>query len=227
MTSELRPLVRQARLSPRQVGDLAVHEGQVGATEVSATLAGIGVERSAAVTERVLDALDPDHLVVCGIAGGLGPSTRVGDLIVPATVVDHHTGDSFDASPLGGRERTGTIVTSGELIEDHEVFTSLVDAGCTGIDMETAAVARVCADRQVPWTAFRSISDLATDGLDSEILALVDTDGRPVARNVLRFAATRPGRLSDLVKLSRGASLAARTAAAATLAACREAAGGQ
>ena len=72
MTSELRPLVRQARLSPRQVGDLAVHEGQVGATEVSATLAGIGVERSAAVTERVLDALDPDHLVVCGIAGGLG-----------------------------------------------------------------------------------------------------------------------------------------------------------
>ena len=74
MKPELAPLVRKLKLQRRDVGELRVHETTLDGVEVVATITGIGTEAAIAATERLLDAVDVDHVLVVGIAGGR-PST--------------------------------------------------------------------------------------------------------------------------------------------------------
>jgi adenosylhomocysteine nucleosidase len=220
MVSELRPVVKAGGLRKARVGDLDVHQGTIGGVEVTATLARIGTTLSAEAAERLIAAAAPDHVVVSGIAGGLGAS-KVGDLFVPATVTNHDTGESATATPLGPIAPAGSIVTSGELLTDLAVLDGFVADGFVAIDMETAAIAVVCERHGVPWTAFRGISDLAGDGADPAILGLVDAEGSASPGKALRYLVTHPQRIPELTRLARGSALAANRAADATIAAIR------
>ena len=48
-----------------------------------ATTTGIGTELATTAANRMLDRGEVDHVVVVGIAGGIGPSTAVPDLVIP------------------------------------------------------------------------------------------------------------------------------------------------
>jgi hypothetical protein len=90
------------------------------------------------------------------------------------------------------------------------------------LDMETAAIARACEDRGVPWAVVRAISDRATDGsVDDEVFHLARQDGRPDPAAVARYLVRHPGRIPGLVRRGRDATLAARCAAHAAIAAAR------
>ena len=76
----------------------------------------------------------------------------------------------------------------------------------------------------MPWAVFRAVSDRATDGtVDDEVFHLSRQDGRPDPRAVLRYVARHPGRIPRLARMGRDASLAARRAADAAVAAVRAA----
>ena len=46
--------------------------------------------------------------------------------------------------------------------------------------METAAIAKCCEERGIPWSVFRVISDRASDGtVDEEVFQLSNQDGTP------------------------------------------------
>lgn len=189
---------------------------------VTTARVGIGPERALAATRRLLVAGDVDHVVVSGIAGGLAPATSVGDLVVPDTVVDGPTGEAFAATPLGDVDPSGTIWMAGtdSYLDTDEDRAGYVAAGAVAVDMETAAIARACAEAGVPWTAFRAISDMAGDpSVGPVVMDLVDGDGRPRPLPVLQFLVTRPHRIPRLAQLGRDASRAARTAAEAAVAA--------
>src|SRR5947209_1622862 len=113
MPSEYAPVVKVLDLGPS--ADPVGRRGRVGNVEVVAAKTGIGTALATAATRRVLDAGSVDHVLVVGIAGGIG-ATRVGDLILPDRVVDGASGSAFTATPLAGRLTDGTIVTSDELI---------------------------------------------------------------------------------------------------------------
>jgi hypothetical protein len=89
------------------------------------------------------------------------------------------------------------------------------------LDMETAAVARICGERGIPWVAFRGISDMAGDaGVGGVVLTLVHPDGSPRVGAGLRFLLTHPRRIPRLVRLGKESAHAARIAARATASAC-------
>lgn|GEM_PF-6612210 len=86
--------------------------------------------------------------------------------------------------------------------------------------METAAVAQVCGERGVSWVAFRGISDLAGDpSMGEVVMTLVRPDGSPDLRSATRFFLRHPGRLPRMVRLGRESSVAATTAARASVSA--------
>jgi nucleoside phosphorylase len=194
MPNELRPVVRMLGLRRTgERGGVPVYTGTVDGVEVVATRTGIGRALAEAVTEQLLQATDVDRVIVVGIAGGLEPLSAVGELIVPEVVVVDATGE---------RAR-------------------LRDEGFTALDMETAAVARVCERNGIPWLAFRAISDMAGDeSLGPVVMTLVNPDGSPRVWAGIRFLLTHPHRIRRFVRLGRdaqAATIAAAEAAAAHL----------
>ena len=216
MQPELRPLVRP--LSLRRGEGAARWTGQLGGRSVVATTTGIGTAPAAQAAERVLDAGGVCHVVVVGVAGGIGPSVAIGDLVVPEQVLDLESGALYRPARLGGETPRGTLVTSGKFVTDLQVIGRLERAGAVAIDMETSAVAAVCERRGCPWSVFRAISDRADDGSsDPAILGLAGPDGSGDLAAVARFLLRQPWRIAQLVRLARGLHLATTSAARAAV----------
>jgi adenosylhomocysteine nucleosidase len=214
MQPELRPLAKAVTLGREQVGDRVVHSGKVGDVELRATITSMGTTAATAATEFVLDNLDVDHVVVIGIAGGLGPDVQIGDLLVPEVVINYDTGVETHPVPLGDYTAKGKLLTSGVLIVDQAVLRGLADDGAAAIDMETAAVGAVCEQRGVPWSAFRGISDHIRDGLiDGAVGGLAKPDGSADIGKLVRYLAPKPWRMRQLAKLGRDMNVAASGAA--------------
>lgn len=222
MVSELRPVARAGKLRPSTaVAGRGAYDGTIGGAEVFAALIGIGTEAAAAATAAILDERVVDHVVVVGIAGGVGPAHGLGDLIAPAVVEDAASGLEFRPHPLGQTDRrcTGSLFTGDELIRDTSRLAELAARGVIGLDMETASVAAVCEARGMPWSVERAISDLADDDhISEEVGALARPDGRPDGPAVARYLLRGPWRARHLARLGRQMQVAARVAAESAVA---------
>jgi nucleoside phosphorylase len=220
MRQELAPLVKKLALR-RSETDRSLHVGRAGAVEVVATTTGIGTAAAAAATERLLDALPVDHVMVVGIAGGVDAAQPIGALIAPEVVVDSGSGREHRPVQLGAGPPHGRLLTSDVLVTGLEEALQLLREGVVGLDMETAAVAAVCERRGCPWSVHRAISDRVTDGTtDPAVLALAGPDGAGDPGAVARYLLAKPWRIVRLARLARGSLRAADAAAEAAIRAC-------
>jgi adenosylhomocysteine nucleosidase len=223
MPSEIRPLVKTLDLRRRPVpaggrDKDPIYEGRHGSVDVIATISGVGMAAATRAAHRLLDDGDIDHLLVIGVAGGIADGVRVGDVVVPEIVLDLASGREHRSTPLGRTETAGRLYTSDEFIKDIDRLGGFRDDGVTAIDMETSAVAAVCAERSVPWSVFRGISDDAFDqSIDGAVLMLAKPDGSPDLPRVVRYVVTRPSRVMMLTRLARGLNQATRGAVDAAL----------
>ena len=221
MKSELRPVVKAFGLRPAVLGGVSVHTGVVGNADVVATTTGIGTRLATTAAETLLGLGTFDHVMVVGIAGGVGPSVRIGDIVIPEVVVNGQGGSEFHPAAIAGPAPRGAIVTSDDFIVDAERLARLIADGVIAVDMETGSVAAVCAERRVPWSTVRAISDRAEDG-DEEMAKLAKPDGSPDGAAVARYFVRHPGRIPYMLKVGRGALLAAKNAANTAARACAQ-----
>jgi adenosylhomocysteine nucleosidase len=213
MRQELAPIVSALSLQSAPVGDTVMKVGRVGDVEVVATTTGIGMVLATEATERVLEDAGVDHVMVVGIAGGVGPTVGIGDLVFPSTVIDRSTGHEYEPAHLGAPEARGTIVSSDDFLIQPGMVAELVEQGVIALDMETGAVAAVCTQRGVAWSVIRSISDMATDHPDDSVLNLAKPDGSANGPAVAKFLLTKPWRIPQLAKLAQGSKTACTNAA--------------
>jgi adenosylhomocysteine nucleosidase len=219
MQPELGPLVKAAALR-RSGATPAVYRGMVGQVGVAAMMTGMGLANAERVTRELIAVSDCDHVLVVGIAGGLDRSRPIASVVVPETVFDVARDRTWTASPLGSARLEGRLVTTDGLVDDPEVLGDLRDQGFAAVDMETSAVAAVCDELGLPWTAFRGISDHTTDdGVDQDVFGLSRPDGTPDLRAVARLVARHPGRVPGLIRLGRYMQRAVDAAVAQALAA--------
>ncbi len=223
MRQELGPVVQAFSLQKTTVGGRTVQSGTVGDTEIIATTTGIGTAGARTATETVLDATPIDHVMVVGIAGGVGPTVKIGDLVFADVVIDKATGTEYRPTHLGNPIRRGRLVTSDDFLIEPGMVEQLTADGVVALDMETAAVAEVCVSRGCAWSVIRAISDMATDHPDAAVLGLAKPDGSPNGPAIAKFLVTKPWRIPQLAKLQQGAKLAATAAANAAAQACRSA----
>jgi adenosylhomocysteine nucleosidase len=214
MPLELRALRQQVRLYKGSLG----YVGRIGGRQVVAVVTGVGTALARAATVRLLDEIDVEWVIVVGIAGGIGNQIPIGTLVFPQLVVDGADGSAHRPAPLGVGTPYGKLWTTDELIVDPAQHADLQVDGVLALDMETAAVAKVCDERDVPWSVVRSISDRATDGtVDEEIFGLTRPDGSANLLAVARYLVRHPGALPRLDRLARGSRLAAKRAADAAV----------
>jgi adenosylhomocysteine nucleosidase len=210
MPIELRPLRRRLRLRKTALG----YAGRIGDRPVIAAVTGIGTALARAATVRLLDAVDVEWVIVVGIAGGIGNQIPIATLVLPQLVVNGADGSAHRPTPLGVGSACGKLWTTDELLLDRAQHAELRVDGVLALDMETAAVAKVCDERGIPWSVVRAISDRASDGtVDAEIFGLTHPDGTRNLPAVARYLVRHPGALPRLVRLANGANLAAERAA--------------
>ena len=97
MHEELRallPLLQGTRIEHRAGREC--HLGRIDGHDVLLVLSGIGKVAAATTTAVLLDGLDVRALLLTGVAGGLGPGVKVGDVVIARALLQH----DMDASPL-------------------------------------------------------------------------------------------------------------------------------
>jgi nucleoside phosphorylase len=201
-----------------------VRAGTLRGRAVVAIATGMGTALATGATERLLNAVEVERVVVFGITGAVENDTPIGTLILPEVVVDSATGAEHRPEPLADGVPHGKMWTTDVLNTDLAVVAGLRAQGVVALDMETAAIAQSCERRNIPWSVFRVISDRATDGsVDEEVFKLSKQDGTPNPIAVARYFLLHPQRIPRMARLAKGAMHATATAADAAIAAASKA----
>ncbi|MCI0639912.1 MAG: hypothetical protein L0Y72_19375 [Gemmataceae bacterium] len=183
-----------------------------------------GVGQSA--TQRALEWLEtepnfddvaykPKLILSAGFAGSLHEGLRVGDLVLATEIADEGGLVAPTTWPceLQGHWypplKRGRILSLPRLVGEPEEKRRLGSAHeALAVDMESAALARWCRHRDVPFGSVRVITDEVDVRLSPELLSMVD-GGRVSCWRMLKSVARRPSLVKELLRLRRDTNLAA------------------
>jgi adenosylhomocysteine nucleosidase len=160
---------------------------------------GIGPRNARRIAEAALAGDPPSFVVTSGLAGGLAPALRSGDLVFDADAGFPRTEALRRASAkqvrFHGVDRL--VATAAAKARLHR------ETGADAVDMESAVVRELCRARGIPSATVRVISDAADEELPLDFGALVTADDQlDVGR--LAFAVLRaPWKVPALVRLQR------------------------
>ena len=182
-------LAAEARIAARD--DLPVIMGGGDGPTLAATLAALGP--------------DVPALLSFGVAGGLDPLLRPGNLRVATEVVIDGERIAADASwrtTLAAALAVPGVVFAGSdtIVADVAAKATLhasTDAAC--VDMETHIVAREARRRGIPWAAIRAVTDPAERALPHAAAVGMRPDGknRPAGHSRVVDEKPRPAAGAD------------------------------
>jgi adenosylhomocysteine nucleosidase len=154
-------------------------------------------------------------LVSFGLAGGLAPGLRAGDLLLPETVISPQ-GRSMPTEPPW-RERLkalfatgGLRTTGGALAGSERIVATVADkralleaTGARAVDMESHAVAAVGSAAGIPFVVIRAVADPHDRVIPQAALETLRPDGQVRVPAVLGGVIRQPGQLVALLRLWR------------------------
>ncbi|MGH8162742.1 MAG: hypothetical protein ACREP1_00235, partial [Rhodanobacteraceae bacterium] len=155
---------------------------------------------AAAAAERLVEQ-GANVLMSWGIAGGLSPSLKSGDLVVPKCVVSERHEWNVDRSwrdRLSNALAVCGVVTGGNLWCSRMPILSIPEKqalaarGMIATDMESAAVAAIAASARVPFVAVKAICDISHHALPAMAPALLDAQGRVRPRGLIEVLRAGP-----------------------------------
>ncbi len=170
-------------------------------------------------------------VVSFGIAGGLDPSLRPGDVVVGTGIVSPAGRFASDPALVAALVRSlsgsGPCPVQADLAGADAAVLSVVAkaelhraSGAAAVDMESHVAAAFAQRHALPFAALRVVCDPAARALPAFAAAALTPDGEPDIRAVLGALLRGRARIGDLIRLGRDSS-----AAFAALARCRRALG--
>lgn len=214
---EIKPLVKKLGLTKNIINGRKIYKGDINGTPVVSIHTGMGPELADKSTRALFEAVPGiTRVIVFGITGAVDDETKIGALIVPETVVNALTDESYAPDPAGIDPR-GVMWTTN-IITQADELPPLIARGVVSLDMETAVIGKHCEERKIPWSVRRSISDRATDAsVTDEVFKMANMDGTPNIPRVIKFFATKPHKIRPVMEMAKGANHAADVAAQAAI----------
>ncbi|WP_414656848.1 5'-methylthioadenosine/adenosylhomocysteine nucleosidase [Deinococcus sp. VB343] len=166
-----------------------LHRGVLDGVPVLLTRGGIGKVNAALTTAHLLGQ-GASRVIFTGVAGGVHPELRVGDIVVSTDLVQHDvdvTALGYEVGTVPGEPATweadprlralaaqaaadvggvrvieGRVASGDQFIASQEGVQRLwKQFQAACAEMEGAAVAQVCSKAKVPFVVIRSVSDTA------------------------------------------------------------------
>ena len=226
MPEESRAILKRAgQVRKSHQGDRRLFHCRIGAHDVTLVEAGMGM-LNAGWAASILAAKGPDILVSAGFGGGVLPGFKVGDVVMAERVL-HWTGDGFEevVTRFYGREPgsaplvrlRGQFITSDGILNKGQLIALLPrNAGQPVVEMESAAVARVAAEHDIPFMGMRAISDPWDEELTFSIDEFCDDAKQVRPLKVLATILRRPHIIPQLIRLGWNSRMAAKSLGKAT-----------
>jgi adenosylhomocysteine nucleosidase len=183
------------------------------ADEIVLVCGGIGVEAARRAAEAVIALYSPTLLQSVGFAGALDAGLGVGDLFMPAIVIDARDGSRIEIEGAPGLERgrqgRSSLVTFTSVAGAHQTASLAKAYGAQAVDMEAAGVAAAARAHGIRFAATKVISD----ELDFEMpqtARFIAANGRFKTANFAAFVALRPWLWRRTATLAANSRKAAR-----------------
>ncbi len=156
-------------------------------------------------------------LISFGIAGGLAPELRTGDVIVSTNVI---AADKRWWAGKRFRDRIADFARAIVALEGPVLGTEAIlataaqksrawsETRALAVDLESDIVARIATSAGIPFVVLRSIADAAYRELPPAALIPLSQDGTPRLARVLASVLRQPRQLASLVRLAREARTA-------------------
>ncbi|MFM7129360.1 MAG: nucleoside phosphorylase [bacterium] len=192
---------------------LTVLEGEYQGRIVAVIHSGMGRARARRAAEHLIFGHRPYWLIHPGFGGGLDPSLKMADVVLPTEVVD--PSGSLVPIPLKPEMLPQDIVT-GRLLTVDEIVRKTTEkaewrekSGAVVVDMESHAVAQLCGELNLRWVGLRVITDTAGTELPPEVLTITGPTGAFRMGATIGALWSRPSAVKDLLKLRESATIAA------------------
>lgn len=171
---------------------------------------GGDTRRTAALVEDAVR--DAKCLVSFGIAGGLAPHLRPGDVILSAEVIGEkrrwRSDERFHRELARLARQMGAL--QGPVLGARDILATGTDktrawrdTGALAVDLESAIVAGTAEAAGIPFLVLRTIADPATRELPPAALIPLAEDGTPALIPVLGEVLRRPRQIAALFGLAR------------------------
>jgi adenosylhomocysteine nucleosidase len=168
---------------------------------------GIGLEAARRAAEAAIALSHPEFLQSVGFAGALQSSLRVGDIFVPAVVLDARDGSHTEIA-----DGNGILLTFMSVADADQKARLAQSYGSQAVDMEAAAVAAAARAHGIAFRAVKVISDEVNFEMP-ETTRFVDSQGRFRTTRFVAYAALRPWLWPRIAVLARNGSKAAKSLA--------------
>jgi adenosylhomocysteine nucleosidase len=154
-------------------------------------------------------------IISFGVAGGLAPDLRAGDVVVASAIRDSHIVRPTD--PIWSRKllatapdiRHGPVIGVNSAVLDPQAKRALyVGTGAVAVDMESHLVARAADAHNLAFAAVRVVVDPVHRAIPEAALMAIDPAGIADISPVLREIMARPSQLAAFVRVAVDAYLA-------------------
>ncbi len=211
-------------------------QGRLGGENVALVATGIGITQARESARRALQILPQPTLVVStGVAGGLAPDLKAGDLVMAdRLLIESESGNYEDAAEIApgaiqlarhALERRGLKAAAGPMLTARRVLANTAakrDAyarcGALAVDMESAAIAIEMGQGAPPLVCIRAIIDEAGDEIPGAELAGESGEVSPL--KAAAYFIRNPSALMQVPAILKNLRLAATSIAAALEALC-------
>lgn len=195
---------------------------------------GMGVRRAGEAARTLVEMYVPRILISFGIAGAVEADLKIGDVITAGAVCRLEQGVPGPFLPLarwpesaqeaavqalsrrGARLLSGTAVTTaGSQITEYRLENSIHPI----LEMETAGIASVAAEKGIPFLSLRAISDGPCAPILFDLGEMMDADANLQVGRILKTIVRHPRIVFQTRRLIRNTRIAADNAAIALMAA--------
>lgn len=194
MTIELELLYeKMIDVEIKNISGFEYRKGFLNNKHVVVTCCGVGKVNAAACTQTLINEYKVNQIINTGIAGGLRPEVKIGDIVLSTNVTYHDVNpvqmtnlfpnrkmflsdekltklasDAFYKMDKGTYKcHTGRIVTGDHFINSNSEKSIIIenyDPHC--VEMEGGAIGHVSFINNIPFLVIRSISDEADENAD-------------------------------------------------------------
>jgi adenosylhomocysteine nucleosidase len=177
--------------------------------DLAVVIGGIGARQAEFAARAAIAELETRNLISAGLGGAIISTLKAGSIFIPNVIVDAASRTEYRCN-AGASVASGGILVSAPEIAGTESKKSLADEfHALVVDMEAAAVARVCGETKTGFFCVKAISD----ELDSRLPPLnhfVNGSGRFQTGKYVAWVGLRPHWWPATVRLARDSNRAAR-----------------